>query len=68
VSSIADPEELVGTFDLYSVVSPVSGWENLDITKVSVITMTKSEDVVGLCMGVNLGIRLGLIVAPNPGI
>jgi hypothetical protein len=63
-----DNDDLIGVFDLDSVVCPVSEWENLSITKASVITTVKDNTVVGLCLGINLGIRVGMFVAPNPGI
>ncbi|WP_298866053.1 hypothetical protein [uncultured Gimesia sp.] len=63
-----DSDDLIGTFDLDSVVCPVPEWENLGITKALVITTDKDNTVVGLCLWVNLGIRIGLFVAPNPGI
>lgn len=61
-------EELVGVFDLDSVVCPVPEWEVLDITKASVITATKNNVVIGICFTVNLGIRIGMFVNPFPGI
>jgi|GEM_PF-6928980 hypothetical protein len=63
-----DHDELVGVFDLDSVVCPVSEWQNLGITKASVITTDKDNTIIGLCIWINLGIRLGLFVAPRPGI
>ncbi len=63
-----DNDELIGVFDLDSVVCPVSDWETLNITKASVIKTVEDNTVVGLCLGINLGTRLGLFVAPNPGI
>lgn len=61
-------DELVGMFDLDSVVSPVPDWDILSITKMSVITTELNQNIVGICISVNLGIRIGLFVAPNPGI
>jgi hypothetical protein len=33
-----------------------------------VITTDKDNTIIGLCIWINLGIRLGLFVAPRPGI
>ncbi|MCA8992176.1 MAG: hypothetical protein KDA88_09375 [Planctomycetaceae bacterium] len=61
-------DDLIGMFDLASVVCPVSEWNHLDVTKVSVVTTNTSATVVGICLWINLGIRIGLFVAPYPGI
>lgn len=63
-----DSEDLLGAFDLDSVICPVPDWENLSITRASVITTGSDDTIVGLCFFVNLGIRIGMFVAPNPGI
>ncbi|MCA9032936.1 MAG: hypothetical protein KDA66_19110 [Planctomycetaceae bacterium] len=58
----------IGMFDLASVVCPASEWNHLDVTKVSVVTTNTSVTIVGICLWINLGIRIGLFVAPYPGI
>ncbi len=63
-----EDDELVGFFDLDSVVSPIPDWNNLEITKASVVTTINAPEIIGFCLWVNLGTRLGVFVAPLPGV
>ncbi|MEK6235784.1 MAG: hypothetical protein N2C14_13835 [Planctomycetales bacterium] len=63
-----DFDELVGFFDLDSMVCPVPDWDQLVISKASVVTANDDNAVLGICFWVNFGVRIGLFVAPNPGV
>jgi len=63
-----EDDELVGFFDLDSVVSPIPDWNSLEITKATVVTTIDTPAIIGFCLCVNLGTRLGVFVAPLPGV
>ena len=48
--------------------SPVPDWPCLQITKADVVATRKSANIIGFVLWVNLGIRIGFFVAPNPRI
>ena len=56
----------LGLFDLDSVVCPVPQWEKLSVTSAHVLTTTDGR-VIGFCVHVNLGVRIGIFVSPYAG-
>lgn len=47
-------------------INPVPGWSELKPTSITVVD--KSASLLGFCLSLNLATRLGVFVAPNPGV
>ncbi|MCY3011036.1 MAG: hypothetical protein NTY42_14625 [Planctomycetota bacterium] len=47
-------------------INPVPGWSDLKPTSVTIVD--KDASLLGFCVSLNLGTRLGVFVAPNPGV
>jgi hypothetical protein len=47
-------------------INPVPGWSDLKPTSVTIVD--KDASLLGFCLSLNLGTRLGVFVAPNPGV
>jgi len=62
-----EDDEIIGLFDLDTVLSPVPEWQHLCATNATVISKQEDGAVLGICISVNLGIRIGMFVAPHAG-
>jgi hypothetical protein len=46
--------------------NPIPGWSELKATSATIIE--KDHNLLGFCLSLNLGTRIGVFVAPNPGL
>lgn len=62
----------VGLFYLGDLLLPVPEWSKLDVTKAIVVSRNccdiLHDPILGFVIWVNLGVRLGLLTAPYPGL
>jgi hypothetical protein len=59
-------QKFIGIASLDSAMSPVPGWSELKANSVTIIE--KNQELLGFSLLLNLGTRVGVFVAPNPGV
>ena len=63
---LARDQTYSGTASLDVAINPVPGWSELKPTSVTIVD--KDDSLLGFCLSLNLGTRIGVFVAPNPGV
>ena len=63
---LARDQAYCGIASLDVAINPVPGWSELKPTSVTIVD--KDDSLLGFCLSLNLGTRIGVFVAPNPGV